>query len=387
MAQGSRTREREEAVTGPPSSEGVAPAPRAHLGATLAATAAMRRPRPLAVIGLLVLLLVVVALAAVAIGSVAIAPGAIAQMALNRIGLAHFPPTWRPQDEVILFDLRLPRVVGAALVGCALATAGALFQGLLRNPLADPYIVGASGGASLGALLGILIGGPLHLLGLGVVQLAAFAGALAAVALVYQVARVGGRAPVVTLLLAGFAVSALLAYASSFLLIANDGLQLALPRIYAWLLGGVAVDGWAPLAVVAPLVALTALASTGLARSLNALSLGEDGAARLGVAVARDARLVLVAGSLLTAAAVSVSGLIGFVGLVLPHLARLLWGPDHRLLLPAAALGGASFLVLADLLARALLPPAEIPVGILTAFVGAPYFLYLLRRSRREYGL
>jgi ABC-type Fe3+-siderophore transport system permease subunit len=323
----------------------------------------------------------------VAVGSVPLSPLAIVDMVLHRVGIAQGAATWRPQDEVILFDLRLPRVMGAALVGLALATAGALFQGLLRNPLADPYVIGTSGGASLGALLGILVATPLHLLGFGIVQLTAFAGALAAVALVYQLAHVGGRARVVTLLLAGFTVSALLGYAASFLLIVNDRLQLSLPRIYAWLLGGVAVDSWASLAVVAPLTLLVAVAATGLARSLNALSLGEDAAARLGVAVERDTRLALVAGSLLTATAVSISGMIGFVGLVVPHLIRLLWGPDHRLLLPAAGLAGASFLVLADLAARSLLPPTEIPVGILTAFIGAPYFLYLLRRTRREYAL
>jgi len=336
----------------------------------------------------LAFLLATLALAIVlgaAVGSVAISPLSIAEMALNRLGLGHFAVTWRPQDEVIFFELRLPRVLGAALVGLGLATAGVLFQGLLRNPLADPFVMGTSGGASLGAIVGLVIGTPLHLLGFGIVQLTAFAGALAAVALVYQIARVGGRTPVITLLLAGFAVSAIFGYAGSFLLIVNDRLQLSLPRIYSWLLGGVAVDSWSQLAIAGPLALLAALAASGLARSLNALSLGEDGASRLGVAVARDARLVIITGSLLTATAVSVSGLIGFVGLVVPHVVRLLWGPNHRLLLPAAGLAGAIFVVLADLAGRSLLPPTEIPVGILTAFIGGPYFLYLLRRTRRDY--
>ncbi len=346
---------------------------------------AIVRPQARVLLPLLVVALLVTVLLAATIGSVAIPPLAVVEMTLNRLGLAHFDAIWRPQDEVIFFDLRLPRVLGAALVGLGLASAGVLFQGLLRNPLADPYVIGTSGGASLGALLGIVVAAPLQLLGFGLVQLTAFVGALASVALVYQLARVGGRTPIVTLLLAGFAVSALLGYAASFLLIVNDSLQLTLPRIYAWLLGGVAVGSWSQLVVAAPLAVATAAAATGLARSLNALSLGEDVAARLGVAVERDTRLALVAGSLLTAVAVSVSGLIGFVGLVVPHVARLLWGPDHRLLLPAAALLGAAFLVLADLAARSLLPPTEIPVGILTAFIGGPYFLYLLRRTRREY--
>lgn len=344
------------------------------------------RPPIGAIVLILLATLIVLLVLAVAVGSVRLSPLVIAEIVLHKIGVAT-DVTWRPQDEVILFDLRLPRVLGAALVGLGLATAGALFQGLLRNPLADPYVIGTSGGASLGALVGIVVGTPLHLLGLGIVQLAAFGGALAAVALVYQLARVGGRARVLTLLLAGFAVSALFGYTGSFLLIASDNLQLSLPRIYAWLLGGISVDSWASLAIVAPLMLATAAAALGLAPSLNALALGEDAAARLGIAVERDARIALGIGALLTATAVSVSGMIGFVGLVVPHVVRLLWGPDHRLLLPAAALAGASFLVLADLLARSLLPPVEIPVGIITAFIGAPYFLYLLRRTHREYGL
>lgn len=355
------------------------------VGAVTALPGIHVRGRPALVLPLLIVALGVALVLGVAIGSVQIPPSTIVEMTLHRLGLAQAVPTWRPQDEVILFDLRLPRVAGAAIVGLGLATAGALFQGLLRNPLADPYVIGTSGGASLGAIVGIVVGTPLHLLGFGVVQLAAFVGALAAVALVYQLARVGGRTPVVTLLLAGIAVSAILGYVGSFLLIVNDRLQLSLPRIYAWLLGGVTVGSWSELAVAGPLVAVAALGSLALARSLNALSLGEDAAARLGVAVARDARLALVAGSLLTATAVSISGLIGFVGLVVPHVARLLWGPDHRLLLPAAGLAGATFVVLADLAGRSLLPPTEIPVGILSALVGGPYFLYLLRRARGEY--
>ena len=347
----------------------------------------IRRPPAGLVVGLLTMLLVLVVLLGATFGSVAISPVALAEMMLNHLGISHFAVTWRPQDEVILFDLRLPRVIAAALVGMALATAGTLFQGLLRNPLADPYIIGTSGGASLGAVVGILISTPLSVLGFGVVPLAAFGGALGATALVYQLARVGGRTSVVSLLLAGFAVSAVLDYGVSFLLIVNDTLQLNLPRIYAWLLGGVSVSSWTQLAVVGPVIVLVSFASFGLGRSLNAFSLGEDAAERLGIAVEREKLLIVVVGSLLTSAAVTVSGLIGFIGLVVPHVMRLLCGPDNRLLLPTSALAGASFLVVADLLARTVLSPSELPVGILTAFLGGPYFLYLLRRSRREYRL
>ncbi|MBI3910084.1 MAG: iron chelate uptake ABC transporter family permease subunit [Armatimonadetes bacterium] len=348
-------------------------------------TERIRRPPALLVLPLLLLVLILALAVASAHGSVSILPATAIRIILNGLGLARFPATWDPREEAILLTLRLPRVAGAALVGAALATAGALFQGLLRNPLADPYVVGTSGGAALGAVLGMMVGAQVTVLGFGIVPLAAFVGALAAMALVVGLAGVGGRLPAVTVLLAGFAVSSLLGYTVSLLLVLNDRLQLQMPRVYGWLLGGIAVTGWSELAVVGPLAVLTILATLGLARSLNALSLGEDGAARLGIAVERDKRLILVAGSLLTAAAVSISGLIGFVGLIVPHVTRLLCGPDHRLLLPATALAGASFLVLADLLARALLPPTELPVGIVTAFLGGPFFLWLLRHSRREY--
>ncbi|HUX86969.1 MAG TPA: iron chelate uptake ABC transporter family permease subunit, partial [Chloroflexota bacterium] len=176
-----------------------------------------------------------------------------------------------------------------------------------------------------------------------------------------------------------------LSYAVSFLLILNDQLQLNLPRLYGWLLGGIDVNTWSQLFIVGPVIAITAVAAVGLTNGLNAFSLGEEMAERLGIDVERDKRLIIVAGSLLTATAVSIGGLIGFVGLIVPHILRLLCGPDNRLLLPASGLAGAAFMVLADLLARTVLSPLEIPVGIITAFLGGPYFLYLLRQNRREY--
>ncbi len=191
----------------------------------------------------------------------------------------------------------------------------------------------------------------------------------------------------VNLLLAGFAVSAVMGYAVSFLLIVNDRLQLNLPRVYGWLLGGVSVTQWSQLWLAAGMVGAAMAGGWVLGRSLDALALGEEVAQHLGISVERDKRLAIVFGSVLTGAAVAVGGLIGFVGLFAPHVTRLVVGPSHRLLLPSAALAGATFLVLADLLARTLLPPTEVPVGILTAFVGGPFFLWLLRRERREYRL
>ncbi len=339
------------------------------------------------VLPLLAVALIVAMLLAAAFGTVALPLDALVQMTLNHVLGASFPVTWRPQDEAIFFAIRLPRVAGAAIVGSCLAAAGVLFQGLLRNPLADPYALGVSGGAALGAAIGFVLSSSFAVLGFSPVPALAFVGALVAMAVVYALARVHGRAPVVNLLLAGFAISAVLGYGVSLLLILNDRLQLNLPRVYGWLLGGVSVTQWGQLAVVLPLVVLAIAGGWLLGPSLDALGLGEESAQQLGVAVERDKRLIIVLGSLLTAAAVALAGLIGFVGLFAPHVMRLLVGPSHRRLLPSAVLLGATFLVLADLLARGLLPPSEIPVGILTAFVGGPMFLWLLRRERRDYRL
>lgn len=345
--------------------------------------AARRPPAGLVLAALLLLLAAAVVLAA-SFGQVSIPVARVAGTLLRQLGIPALPEGTPPEVSILL-TFRLPRVVAAAVVGAALATTGALFQGLLRNPLADPYVVGTSGGAALGSVLGILLGGLLPSLQAVLVPGMGFLGALGAMALVYQLARVGGKVPIVTVLLAGFTVSTVLGYTSSLLLILNERLQLQMARIYARLLGGIAVVGWSELAVVGPLTLLTCLAAVALARPLNALALGEEGAARLGVPVEREKRLVLAAGSLLTAAAVSISGVIGFVGLVVPHALRLVCGPDHRVLLPASALGGAVFLVLADLLARVLISGGDVPVGIVTAFLGGPFFLWLLRRTRREF--
>jgi iron complex transport system permease protein len=309
----------------------------------------------------------------------------VLKVLLNAVRVTRFSPSWEPHAETILMTLRLPVVLGAALVGAALATAGTLFQGLLRNPLSDPYVLGTSGGAALGAVAGMLVGARVALLGFAAVPLGAFLGALGAMVLVVRLASVGGRLPIVTVLLAGFAVSTLLSYAMSLLLFLNDQGEVQLPRVYAWMLGGISLTGWSQLAVVAPLILGSLVGALPLAPVLNALSLGEEGAARLGVRVETAKRWIIATGAVLTGLAVSISGLVGFVGLVVPHVVRLLVGPDHRLLLPATALAGAVFLVLADLVSRTVLPPSGLPLGIVTALAGGPFFLYLLRRSRREY--
>ncbi len=295
------------------------------------------------------------------------------------------PASWPAAEEVIFFQLRLPRVLAGALVGAALAVAGVLFQGLLRNPLADPYILGTSGGAGLGAAGGGILVTHFTLLGFGPVAACAFVGALGATLAVYSLARVGGRTPATTLILAGVIVSSILVYFLALLLLLNDRLQANLPYLYAWLLGGIAVSGWRQLLVIAPLLAVALALAQGLTPRLNVLALGEDLAQSLGLRLERTKAAIIAVAALLTAAAVSISGLVGFVGLVVPHAVRLVLGGDHRLLLPAAALAGATFLCAADLAARVLLAPTEIPLGIITALAGGPFFLYLLRRSRREY--
>ncbi|MFC2039423.1 FecCD family ABC transporter permease [Chloroflexota bacterium] len=344
-----------------------------------------RNRRTVAILASLTGILIACLLLASAFGAVSIPPLDIVKMTLNKIGLTNFSETWAATDETILFQIRLPRVIAAALVGTALSSAGVLFQGLLRNPMADPYIIGTSAGAAFGAILIMMLPVSLAFHGFGLIPIAAFLGALGAVFLVYNLARVGGKTPVISMLLAGFAVSSMLAAAMSLLITVSDTLQLKLNSVFSFLMGGVWVSDWRQVAVITPIIIGGIAIARFFAFRLNAFALGEEGAAYLGIDVERVKLAILALGSMLTAAAVSLSGLVGFVGLVVPHAVRLVLGPDHRLLLPAAALSGGAFLVLADLLARTVLAPSEIPVGIITALVGAPFFIYLLRRTRREY--
>jgi iron complex transport system permease protein len=282
--------------------------------------------------------------------------------------------------------MRFPHVVGGVLVGAALATAGVLFQGLLRNPLADPYIIGTSAGAALGAAIAmVLLPTGFLFLGFGLIPIAAFCGALGAVFLVYNLARVGGKTPVVSMLLAGFAVGAFFTAIAWFMLSVSGDFQHNLQAMFDFLLGAIKVTDWSQIAIMGPLIFGGIIVAQVFAFHLNAFSLGEEGAAYLGINVERDKIGILSLGSLLTACAVCIGGLIGFVGLVMPHAMRLLLGPDHRLLLPASALAGASFLTVADLASRTIIAPGMLRIGIITALVGAPFFIYLLRRYRKEY--
>ena len=344
----------------------------------------MRKHKSAIMFGLAVFLLAVV-LVSISIGPVKITIPEILKMLLHKVGINGNTAGWQAAQESILFQVRLPRVLGAVLVGAALSTAGALFQGLFRNPMADPYIIGTAAGAAFGATLAMLIPLSLVFYGFGLVPIAAFLGALGSVLLVYRLARFGGKAPIISMLLAGFVTSSFLVAIVMLLLTMSDRLGLRIQQVFSFLMGGISVTYWQQIAVIAPLVVLGIVAAMFFAVHLNAFSIGEEGAAYLGIDVEREKMIILGIGSLLTACAVSIGGLIGFVGLIIPHAMRLILGPDHRLLIPASALTGAAFLVIADLLARTLLSPAEIPVGVLTALIGAPFFLYLLRRSRRQY--
>lgn len=347
----------------------------------------LRQNHRLLVLVVLGALLLLCLLISAAFGAESISPLDIVKMTLNKIGLTDFSlsSTWELRNhEVILVMIRLPRVVAGALVGAALAAAGVLFQGILRNPLADPYIIGTSAGALFGATVAMMLPVSLSLFGFGLVPIAAFLGALGAVLLVYNLARVGGKTPVVSMLLAGFAVSAMLAAVTFFMVTLNGRTEL-IHTVYSFLMGSISVSGWDQIIIIAPLIVGGIVLARFFAFRLNAFSLGEEGAAYLGINVEREKLFILGLGSLLTAAAVSISGLVGFVGLVVPHAMRLVLGPDHRLLLPAAALSGGAFVVIADLFARTLRAPDEIQIGILTAIIGAPFFIYLLRRRRREY--
>jgi iron complex transport system permease protein len=330
----------------------------------------------------LVIVLAAASLLAVGLGTVWISPGTTLRLLAWKLGLAGPPADVPSSAAVILFELRIPRVLLAMVVGAALAASGAVFQALFRNPMADPAIIGVSSGAALGAIAVIILGGGVLAGGLGV-PAAAFAGALAVSFLVYRLARIGPAVQVATLLLAGIAVAAVISAVIS-LVMAFAGQEIR--SIYFWLLGGLAGRGWGALATSAPLVGVGAVLALTTVRDLNLMALGEERAAQLGVEIERFKRRSLATGALLAAAAVSVAGVIGFVGLMTPHILRLVLGADHRRLVPASILGGAAFMVLADLAARTVRAPEEIPVGAVTALLGGPFFLYLLRRERKGAG-
>ena len=344
----------------------------------------MARPRYLAYPWRrLVLGLAGVALVAVlsgGIGSVYIPPWTVAKIVVNQLPLIDLEGGWPNSWDTIIWQLRFPRIVLAGLVGAALAVSGATYQGLFRNPLADPYFIGVAAGAALGATVVLLTEVPVYFHGFSVLPIAAFGGAIVAVSIAYAVARQSEGLPLLTLILAGLAITSLAGAVTSYLMMTSDP---DVRPLLGWLLGGFISTQWDDVYTVIPYLAVGVVVMMSYARILNMFQLREEEAQQLGVNVERTKMILIVVASLTAAAAVSVSGIIGFVGIIAPHSVRLVWGGDHRALLPMAMLVGAAFLILADLAARTVASPSELPVGIVTAFCGAPFFLYLLRRSRR----
>ena len=321
------------------------------------------------------------ALAGILVGPVGLNPAAVLREVADRLPFVHVGSGLADREAAILWELRMPRVVLGGLVGGALAIAGAAYQGVFRNPLADPYLLGVAAGAGLGATLAVayLPGGA----GWPVdpVPLAAFVGALAGVAASYLLGRSAGRSrSAATLILAGVAVAAFFTAIQSYL---QQREADTLRQVYAWILGTLGTVGWREVVLVLPYVVASGIFLLLHRRILDVMSLGDEEADSLGVRATRVRLLVVVAASLATAAAVAVSGLIGFVGIIVPHTVRLLFGSSYRIVLPLSIVVGAAFLMLADLAARTVLAPAEIPIGVVTAFLGAPFFLLVLRRSRR----
>ncbi len=323
-------------------------------------------------------------LASVGVGAVSLGAVSIPLSKTCSILLHHFfgwgpGKEWTQSDASIILSLRWPRVISGVLVGAALSTTGAVLQALLRNPLADPYVLGISGGAAMGAVLAILFGVGATLLGNYAIPGAAFAGALLTLLIVYFLARVRGRVLAETMLLAGVIVSAFFSAIIMFLISVTSDERLF--NVTFWLMGNLEYMASRSLGITFLYLACGCTILFSLARDLNLLALGEETASELGVEVERVKKRAFVFASLIIGAVVSVSGLIGFIGLIVPHMVRMVWGPDHRFLLPASALVGAMLLVLADTAARTAMAPAEIPVGVVTAIAGAPFFVYLLRRK------
>ena len=343
---------------------------------------AARRPgraAGLAIVGAISLAVVLVG--GIGLGSVDLAPGTTVAILAKRLLGLDLGITWAPTAEAIVMDLRLPRILTAMVVGTGLAVAGATFQGLLRNPLADPYVLGTASGAALGAAIAVILPVRGLILEFGLLHGLAFVGALGSVTVVYRLSRTSPLGPLTSLLLTGYAVSSLLAAGLAMAMyVSGTGLR----QIFSYLLGGFDGTSWLRLAIAAPLILGGSLLILLRARALNGFLLGEEAAAHLGVNVPRERAILLALASLVTAAGVSVAGLIGFVGLVVPHLVRLLVGPNARLVLPISALFGASLLASADIVARML---GGVPVGVVTAVIGAPFFLALLRRARSGYEL
>jgi iron complex transport system permease protein len=327
------------------------------------------------------LLLAIMILLSIAVGSVFIPPITIGNMLLAKLPGAPLSENWPETFTTIVYQIRLPHTVLMALTGAALAGSGAAYQGIFRNPLADPYLIGVASGAGLGAVIALALNWPNDFLGLFTVPAFAFLGALITVAIVYTLARVGKTVPTTTLILAGVAFSSFATALTSFLMIRSDT---ELRRAISWLLGGGSLSGWPPVWAMLPyiIIGLAALLISG--HALNVLQFGEEQAQQLGLPIERIKLLIILAASLTAAAAVAFAGIIGFIGLIVPHVVRMTWGPDYRRLIPLSIILGSCALLIADLIARIALAPQTLPVGIVTALAGAPFFLWILRNAKAQ---
>jgi iron complex transport system permease protein len=319
--------------------------------------------------------------AALLIGPADLSPGSVFKELASRVPFVSVHSGLSQSDVAVVWQLRLPRIVLGGIVGSMLALAGASYQGVFHNPLADPYLLGVASGAGLGATIAVIEIPHLASFGFDPLPLAAFAGAIAAVAATFALGRSGSRTRDATsLVLGGVAVGAFFTAAQTFLQQQNTPV---LQEVYTWILGGVSTAGWGQVELILPYVAIASIVLLCCRRLLDVLAVGDDEANSLGVRADRIRLLVVIAATLGTAAAVSVSGLIGFVGIIVPHTIRLIVGPSYQRILPLSMLFGAGFLILADLLARTVLSPGEVPLGVVTAFLGAPFFLVVLRQAKR----
>jgi iron complex transport system permease protein len=325
--------------------------------------------------------LIAAAVAALMVGPADLSPGSVLAQVASRIPFLHVHSNLSAGGVAVIWQLRMPRIVLGGLVGSMLALAGSSYQGVFHNPLADPYLLGVASGAGLGATIALIEIPQLHSFPVDPLPLAAFVGAVAAVGATFALGRSGHRVrDASTLVLGGVAVGAFFTAAQTFLQQRNTPV---LQEVYAWILGGLSTAGWGQVELIAPYVAVATIVLMSCRRLLDTLSVGDDEANSLGVRADRVRLLVVVAATLGTAAAVSVSGLIGFVGIIVPHTIRLIAGPSYQRILPLSVLFGAGFLILADLVARTALSPGEIPLGVVTAFLGAPFFLIVLRQARQ----
>lgn len=318
---------------------------------------------------------------ATAVGPMAIPVDKALSIILHQVPLLDnfIPVQWTSVEESVIVQLRLPRVLSAAVVGVALAMAGVAFQCLFRNPMADPYVLGVASGAGFGASLAMILRLGFSFFGaIYAIPFMASIGAISTVFLVYGIAKTGAELPVLRLLLAGIAVSSFFsALISVIMALAGEDLH----AVYMWLLGGFSLSRWEYIYIAAPTVIVGFVILYAFAKDFNIILLGEEQAKQLGVEVEKVKKTVLIVSSVITAVAVSISGIIGFIGLIIPHIMRILAGPDHRILLPSSALAGASILVLCDTIARNIIRPITLPTGIITTMLGCPFFIYLLKKT------